>query len=103
MAQRADSCVTDRLPPLPLDEAHWQAIFEHLGFSRMQSGVTRLLLRSACRKQIADALGISQPTVRTYLARIYVRTGTSDPMQLAMHLLAVSHQVKPSRQRRLKR
>ena len=62
----------------------------------MQIEVTTLLLRGAARKQIADALDIAEPTIKTYLDRIYVRTGTSDPMQLAMRVLAVSHEVKPN-------
>jgi DNA-binding NarL/FixJ family response regulator len=54
-----------------------------------------LLLRGAARKQIADKLNIAEPTIKTYLDRIYARTGTTDPMQLAMRVLAVSHEVKP--------
>ena len=82
------------LPPLPLDAAHWQAIFDFLGLSPKQADIATLLLRSAARKQIAEALDISEPTLKTHLCRIFARTGTSDPMQLAMRILAVSHQVK---------
>jgi DNA-binding CsgD family transcriptional regulator len=37
--------------------------------------------------------GISEPTIRTYLQRISARTQTRGRMELAMRVLAVSHQV----------
>ncbi len=36
---------------------------------------------------------ISEPTIRTYLQRISARTRTHGRMELAMRVLAVSHQV----------
>jgi DNA-binding NarL/FixJ family response regulator len=98
MVKRQANSVTNcnvQLPLLPLGSDHWRAIFEHLRLSPMQVEVTTLLLRGAARKQIADALDIAEPTIKTYLDRIYARTGTTDPMQLAMRVLAVSHEVKP--------
>jgi DNA-binding NarL/FixJ family response regulator len=97
MANRAKPAARkriDRLPPLPLDTAHWQAIFDFLGLSPKQAEIATLLFRSGARKQIAEALDISEPTLKTHMYRIFARTGTSDPMQLAMRVLAVSHQVK---------
>jgi DNA-binding NarL/FixJ family response regulator len=81
------------LPPLPMGSDHWQAIFEYLRLSQMQIEVATLLLRGDSRKQIADAFGITEPTIMTYLDRIYARTGASGPMQLAMRTHAVSHDI----------
>ncbi|MFZ0184026.1 MAG: helix-turn-helix transcriptional regulator [Nitrosotalea sp.] len=97
MAKRSKPTARNRidlLPPLPLDAAQWEMIFDFLGLSPKQAEITRLLLRSGARRQIAEALNISEPTLKTHLDRIYARTGASDPMQLAMRVLAVSHQVK---------
>lgn len=84
----------DALPQIPLDDDHWREVIERLQLSPTQAKVTALLLRGAARKQIADALSIAEPTIKTYLDRIYARTGTACPMQLAMRVLAVSHEVR---------
>ncbi len=83
----------EALPPLPLDAAHWQAVCEAMQLSSQQAKVVELVLRSASRKQIAATLGITEPTLKTYLDRVASRTGTRGPMQLAMRVLAISHQV----------
>jgi DNA-binding NarL/FixJ family response regulator len=82
------------LPPLPLDDDHWRAVIDRLQLSPTQAKVTALLLRGAARKEIADTLSIAEPTIKTYLDRIYARTGTACPMQLAMRVLAASHEVR---------
>jgi DNA-binding NarL/FixJ family response regulator len=81
------------VPPLPLDASHWRAIFAVLDLSPQQAKVVELTLRGLCDKQIAAALGITEPTLRTYMSRISVRTRTRGRMELAMHILGVSHQV----------
>lgn len=93
----------DSLPPLPVDADHWHLIVEAMDLSPQQTRVVELVLRGACRKQIATALNISEPTIKTYLDRIFARTGTRDCMQLAMHVLAVSHDVASAPRRRPKR
>lgn len=62
--------------------------------SPQQAKVVELVLRGAAHKEITAALGITVPTLKTYLERIGARTGTRGKMQLAMHVLAVSHQVR---------
>lgn len=81
------------LPPLPLKASHWQAVCKALELSRQQCRIVELLLRSASHKQIATVVGITEPTLKTYLERIAARTGTRGSMQLAMRVLAVSHEV----------
>lgn len=84
----------ESLPPLPLEAAHWQAVCEAMGLSAQQAKVVELVLRSAGQKQIAAALGITEPTLKTYLDRIAARTGTRGRMQLALHVLKLSHEVR---------
>ncbi|HEY4309162.1 MAG TPA: LuxR C-terminal-related transcriptional regulator [Pirellulales bacterium] len=83
----------EALPSLPLDEREWQAVVKSLRLSPQQAKVVRLLLRSAANKQIAFALGISEPTVRTHLERIFSRTGVGDRMELAMRVLTVCREL----------
>jgi DNA-binding CsgD family transcriptional regulator len=87
-----DSSLAD-VPALPLNPAHWRAIFVALRLSPKQSQVVELILRGLCDKQIAETMGIGEPTVRTYLDRISARTRTHGRMELAMKVLAVSHEV----------
>lgn len=84
----------DALPGLPLDSEHWEAIFLSLGLSEQQTRIVELVLRDQSVKQIARIMGITVPTVKTYLQRIGARTGTCGRMQLAMHVLGISHAVK---------
>ena len=83
----------DTFPRLPLDDGHWQAIVQAMQLSPQQAKIVELVLRGLCDKQIAVVMGISEPTIRTYLQRISERTQTRGRMALAMRVLAVSHQV----------
>jgi DNA-binding CsgD family transcriptional regulator len=85
------------VPPLPVDADHWAAIVKRIGLSAQQAKVLELTLRGQSVKQIARIMGIAEPTIKTYQERIATRTGTSGRMQLAMHVLAVSHQVNGKR------
>ena len=83
----------DAFPPLPVDDDHWLAIVQAMQLSPQQAKIVELVLRGLCDKQIAAAMGISEPTIRTYLQRISARTQTRGRMALAMRVLAVSRQV----------
>jgi DNA-binding CsgD family transcriptional regulator len=84
---------TDALQSLPLDAANWRAICAAMRLSPMQSKIVELTLRDACDKQIASILGISDGTLKTHQKRISFRTATRGRMQLAMRVLAVSHEI----------
>jgi DNA-binding NarL/FixJ family response regulator len=83
----------ETFPPLPLEAAHWRAIVQALQLSAQQARIVELVLRGMCDKQIAAAMGISEPTIRTYLQRISARTRTHGRMELALCVLGISHQV----------
>jgi DNA-binding NarL/FixJ family response regulator len=83
----------DTLPALPLNAHHWQAVVEELRLSPQQIKIVELVLRSAGDREIASVLGLAEPTVRTYLQRVFLRVGVRDRMQLAMRVLDVSHRV----------
>jgi DNA-binding CsgD family transcriptional regulator len=86
--------VLDSLQPLPLNDAHWHAVFEAMRLSPRQAEITKLVLQGATTRQIEIVVGIKGPTIKEQLNRIAVRTGTRGRMQLAMHVLCVSHEVR---------
>jgi DNA-binding CsgD family transcriptional regulator len=83
----------DSLPALPITVEHWQAIVRHMGLSGQQARIVELVLRCATQRQIATTLGITEPTLKTYMQRIFARTGTRGRMHLVMHVFALSHNV----------
>jgi DNA-binding NarL/FixJ family response regulator len=84
-------------PPLPLDDAHWRAIVEAMGLPPQLAKTAELVLRGLCDKQISTAMGIGEPTIRTYLQRIAEHAGGRGRMALARHVLGVSHALDTNR------
>ena len=87
---------------LPLSPDHLAAVFEHMELSPQQAKVVELMLLDYSNKQIAREMGIAEPTIKGYQQRIKFYTGACGRMQLAMHVLAVSHEVKWRPKRRPK-
>ncbi len=83
----------DALPQLPLDAAHWKAIFLAMRLSPRQAEIAELLARGAHLKEIAAMLKITVPTVRTQLERIFNKTGTRNRGEFLLQILDVSHRV----------
>jgi len=81
-------------PTLPLTADVWQKIVETIGLSTKQGQIVELMLRDLSDREIALVLSISESTIETHKERISYRTGTRGRMQLAMHILAVSHQIR---------
>jgi DNA-binding NarL/FixJ family response regulator len=79
------------IPDLPLSPEKWQQLVETLQLPPQQIRIVELLLRNYCDKQIAAALGLKVPTVRTYLHRIFERLGVGDRIELVLRLFAMSH------------
>jgi DNA-binding CsgD family transcriptional regulator len=85
--------ILDSLPPLPLSDDQRRAIFKALQLSPQQIAIAELMLRDASNSEIVAVLGISDGTVKSYQQRIFARSGTRSRMQLAMRVLAVSHDI----------
>jgi len=79
------------IPDLPLPAEKWQQLMETLQLPPQQIRIVELILRNHCDKQIAAALGLKVPTVRTYLHRIFERLGVGDRLELVLRLFAMSH------------
>ena len=78
------------LAPLPMNESVWQEVQEQLPFSPQQWRIVEGILRGAKDKEIAQQLEVSFHTVRTYLNRMFVRSGTKDRMELVLHIFALA-------------
>lgn len=76
--------------PLPIGDAGWARASAMLKLPPQQSRIVELLLRGKRDKQIAHELGLTLPTVRTYLARIFVRVGVTDRVELILHVVELA-------------
>jgi DNA-binding CsgD family transcriptional regulator len=88
------------LPPPPLDPAHLEAIYDAMRLSPQQRTIVDLTIRGLTDGEIAHHMGIDESTIGTQRERIALRTGARTRMQIAMHVLRVSHEVKPHDRRR---
>lgn len=84
------------LPSLPMDAAIWQSIADELALAPQQIRIVELILRGRQDKEIAADLGLSFPTVRTYLGRIFERTGSPDRMGLVLRIFARAQELAGS-------
>ncbi len=67
-------------------EPEWTRLLDYLSISGRQAEVLGLLIDGACDKQIAQELGISLPTIRTYLNRLYQRFDVSNRTSLVVEI-----------------
>lgn len=67
-------------------EREWSSVRETLGLSPRQAQVVEGLLQAKGDKQIAEDIGISVPTVRTYLDRLFHKLDVEDRMELVVHV-----------------
>jgi DNA-binding NarL/FixJ family response regulator len=85
--------------PLPMADATWRRVAKELDLSPQQLRIVELLLRAQRDKAIATTLGLSVPTVRTYLGRIFDRVGVADRMELVLRVFALAQQQMGSESR----
>ncbi len=69
-------------------EAEWISVRESLGLSARQAQVVEGLLQAKGDKQIAEDIGISVATVRTYLDRLFQKLGVDDRVELVVYVFA---------------
>ena len=71
----------------------WQAIVVQLKLSPQQTLIVESILRGNQDKQIAEELDLSVATVRTYLNRIFERTGVRDRLNLVLKIFKMAQQM----------
>ena len=85
------------LPPLPMAEAVWHEISRLLELPPQQAKVVELILRGMQDKEIAAALGLSFPTVRTHLRRIFDRLEVTDRVGVVLRVFAMAQKHEEER------
>jgi len=85
------------LAPLPLSPEKWNQLAQALRLSPQQKRIVELLLQNRCDKQIAVDMGLAHSTLRTYISRIFHRTGVSDRVELILLIFALSHDIRPQK------
>ncbi len=64
----------------------WDCLLFHLSLSGRQAEILPLLFCGECDNQIAERLGISPPTLRTHLHRLYSRFDVSNRTSLVVEV-----------------
>ena len=64
--------------------------------SRQHAKIVELILRTASPKQIAIVLDIAESTLKTYMQRIFAKTGTRCRVQLVIHVMLIANQEPPA-------
>jgi len=77
-------------PAFPLRPAAWQHVIAELKLSPQQARIVEQILLGKRDKQIALALGLELPTIRTYLRRIFDRADVSDRMELVLRVFTIA-------------
>lgn len=90
----ARSSSVDARFAFPFDSATWAAVVVELKLSPQLARVVELLLLAKRDKQIAAELGVSKPTVRTYLSRIFIQLGAADRAEVVLRVFAVASRLQ---------
>jgi len=80
--------------PLPLPVEKLNRVVETLRLSPQQKRIVELILRNRCDKQIAADMQLGHSTLRTYISRIFARTGVSDRVELVLLIFSMSHDIR---------
>ncbi|MGH7242354.1 MAG: response regulator transcription factor [Phycisphaerales bacterium] len=81
----------------PIEPEIWTQTVLKLGLTPQQVKIAELLLSGMRDKQIASALGLRIPTVRTHLTRAFQHVGVQDRVELILRIFAVAHGVRAAR------
>jgi len=71
-----------------LSNEEWTRLVNDLTLSPRQAEIVEHLLRGESDKQIARALEISVPTVRTHMGRLFQKFGLNDRVELVLCIFA---------------
>lgn len=73
-----------------MDAATWRDVQTLLALAPQQTKIVELILYGKTDKDIAEELGLSVPTIRTYLRRTYDRLGASDKLTLVLRIFQIA-------------
>src|SRR6201986_792435 len=89
------TAATSRQDLFPFTHAEWTRAIDKFNLTARQIKVVEQILRGQKDKQIADALHLSEATVRRHVSRVFARLGVNDRVQLILTLLAAARAAKP--------
>jgi DNA-binding NarL/FixJ family response regulator len=72
-----------------LTREEWRELAAELDLSPQQAKIVEFILRGMQDKEIASTMGISFSTVRTHIARIFLRVGVRERLALVLHVFSV--------------
>jgi DNA-binding NarL/FixJ family response regulator len=81
---------------MPLEK--WEKMRSDLQLSPRHEQIVELILRNQSDKEIAAAMNLKIPTIRTYKTRMFQRLDVADRIDLILRLFALSHGIHPQRQ-----
>ena len=82
----------------PLSPETWRHVRRELDLPPQQIEYVRLLLSGYDGHRIADVMGISYATLRTYTARLQQKTHTRGQLDLVLTILRIVDRFRPERQ-----
>ena len=71
-----------------LSNQEWAQLTQRLELTPRQAEIVQHLLLGKSDKQIARELGISVPTVRTHMGRLFHKLGLRDRVELILYVFA---------------
>ncbi|HMP80504.1 MAG TPA: helix-turn-helix transcriptional regulator [Pirellulaceae bacterium] len=80
-------------PGVPFPDDLWCEIAKELRLPPQLQRVVELLLSGKENQEIADAMQIQLTTFRTYLARIFERTGANSRLQVVLHVVSLANEL----------
>ena len=93
-ASKRNGAILKNVPELPIAADLWLAVAREMELSPQHAHVVELVLRGLSDKQITEAMGIHQSTLRTYFERISARSGANGRVGILRMVLALSHKVR---------
>jgi DNA-binding NarL/FixJ family response regulator len=85
---------TDSMDAIAIASLARKAPITAMELSAQQARIVELILLDHGDKQIAREMGLRAPTVRTYLSRIFQRTGCTDRVGLVLKVFLVAGQLR---------
>jgi DNA-binding CsgD family transcriptional regulator len=80
-----------------LSQQEWAHVVKLFEFSPQQARLVKLILENKPDKQIVRETSLRRPTIRTYLSRIFQRTGATDRVGLVLAIFAAARQWRDQR------
>ncbi|HMO15030.1 MAG TPA: helix-turn-helix transcriptional regulator [Pirellulaceae bacterium] len=78
---------------IPLPQELWSAIVNRLGLSPRLIEVIEALFCGLDNRDVANSLGITLSTFRTYLTRIFEKTGTRSRLELVLYVVSLANEL----------